>query len=163
MDPDNYLYHVTYYAHLGSIEEHGLNPEHSAKSIGGSALEAHKGESLFFTEAEGIDYWLSKSSDWAFHNHDEPMENGWIPVILRIPFPDDFEEDDDWVVDEVGEMDSGHDAFMIEASFAPDELELFYDGKWIPIGKWRDVDEEKSYDEGGYPVEDEENPFYWSP
>lgn len=162
MDHDDYIYHVTYYNHLGSIEAEGLDPER-AGSIGGVGLEGHKEGKVFFTEASGLNYWLSKSIDWAFHNYDDPMEQGWIPLILRFQIPHDFDENDSWIVDSVGTDDAGHCAYMAELSIPSEMLEIYYNGKWIPVDAWRGMDESSSYDDDGYPVDDDENPFYWVP
>ena len=74
-EDSRYLYHVTFLKDLDSIISGGLG---FGGRTGDFYAERSK-DKLFFTELDGVSYWMSKLEDRANAETDNP-EEGWIPV-----------------------------------------------------------------------------------
>lgn len=143
----DYAYHVTYYQNLESIDDHGLQTG-GGQSLGrGGGYQSHSTGSLFLTEESGIPFWYTRMEEWADHRSDNPLEDGLVPVVLRLHWPTDLQ----W--DELGSKDSRSDAFITSSKIDPEMIE-FYDGNgWQPISEWQSLDPYVAME-----VEEVENP-----
>lgn len=148
-----YLYHVTYFNRLEGIQEHGIIPG-ARESIGGAGLGKHKRGRVFITAPEGVKFWFGRADDWAYHNSDDMLEDGLVPVVLRFPEPDNLT--DDWI----GSREARAAAYMSTSEIPADEIEAYFDGTWYPVDEY-DLPPEEAFDEDGYFLESHKNPFYW--
>ena len=135
MDDDDYLYHVTYYANLGTIAARGLRPG-AGGGIGGSAYDAHRRGAIFLTEADGVFFWATRAEEWTESRSDDIEGDGLAPVLLRVEASkvERFCEDD-----ELGSRDARSDAYRCTTTISPDDLEV-----WAGVddeGEWVDVDD----------------------
>lgn len=162
-NPDNFYYHVTYFKNLDAIAEEGIAPDQTPAI--GSGYGAHKEGKVFLTVYQGVSFWHSRAEEWAYDTEDDDwFEDGYIPVILRVPASDEL--NDELEEDELGSQDSNRDAWMLEGSIEPDGIEVFYDGAWMPIEDWNAIDIDTAVqfheEDGGYHImlEDDDNPLY---
>jgi hypothetical protein len=133
-EDSRYLYHVTFLKDLDSIISGGLG----FGGRGGDFYADRSQDKLFFTELDGVSYWMSKLEDRANAETDNP-EEGWVPVVLRI---DDiyFWNDVDLQEDELGSKDSLSTAVYVEPTEyftkidAP-ELEIWDGDSWVPLDR----------------------------
>lgn len=132
-----FLYHVTTYRRLREIAERGLE-RGRARAIGASAYDDHARRGIFLTSAEGVFFWHSRAEDHAEHGSDDLLEDGVVPVVLRIDergIPDDRLEGDP-----IGTHDARADAWIAEGPIDPEYIEVFDGDDWIPIHEWRRID-----------------------
>lgn len=131
-----FLFHVTYYGRLGAIEEDGLVPGR-ARAIGGKAYDAHARSRVFLTEGEGIRFWFNRAKDHAEHNSDAPLDDGLVPVVLRI----DLRKIDESRIsnDEPGSGDAKHAAFFYPEAISADAIEVWNGEQWGPIDDMPDA------------------------
>jgi hypothetical protein len=169
-DPNDFYYHVTYFANLDSIAEEGITPG-NAPAIGTSQYDEHRKGNIFLTTAPGVIFWQSKSEEWAYSTSDDWYEEGLIPVVLRIPASEELNEELE--EDEPGTRDAAADAWVLKGSIDPEDIEVYYDGEWLPIEDWDEIDIDSTVDfvedseeddpeyEGYYEMKsDDENPLY---
>jgi len=153
-EQDEPLYHVTYSGRLDSISQKGLRAS-SGRSIGSRSYDKHAAKGIFLTEKDGVQYWYSKSEAFANHNSDNPLEDGLVPVVLKVS-PTGF-NDDDLVEDELGTEDSRSEAYIWSDQIAPKQLQVWDGSSWIPVDAWESIDllqafdEEEIEDENGEP------------
>lgn len=142
--PGQYIYHVTYIKNLDNIASSGLTPN-AESGIGGPALAGHKAGKVFLTDAGGVSFWLNRAEQFAYHNSDNPGEDGLVPVVLRM------REQADWKLklDDVGTDDSGSEAFSYAGSLNPDDLEAWDGTAWVSIYS-ASLDPMNYVDEEGY-------------
>jgi hypothetical protein len=155
LDP---LYHVTYYNRLGSISNAGLKPR-MARSIGAPGYDSHAQKGVFLTEKEGIKFWYSRAEDFANYNSDTPLEDGLVPVVLKID-PDGFDEEK-ILEDELGTKDSFNDAYIINDTISPDYIEVWDGTTWLSIQDWQDIDTTQAFDKEEIEGEDGEPEEYY--
>ncbi len=141
------LYHVTYASRLPDITEEGLRPN-APRSIGvGDMYDAHTKNRVFLTEGDGVYFWHNRAEDFAEHASDNPLEDGLVPVVLRVD-PDCIDYANELVSDELGTRDASADAFFIQAPMEPigsDCLEVFDGEEWVPLGT-ENLDLESAFD-----------------
>jgi GNAT superfamily N-acetyltransferase len=149
-----FLYHVTYLNRLNTIAEEGLLPN-SRPSIGGMAYDGHRQGKVFLTEAGGIPFWIDRARTFAGNNSDEPVAEGYIPVVLRCP-------NRDLGSDEAGTADACANAYYSVESLSPEDLQVWVGNRWDNLeGMWVDPEMYSQYgDEEGYFVQD--SPL-WNP
>ena len=139
--PD-WLYHITFLRNIESIQTAGLQ-------AGGTAnwQTYDVAGKLFFTSAGGIRTWLHKLSYIARDKSDTEVEDGLVPVVLRVPrkLLDDLEQDIE------GSRDGSADAFFTHKSVKPESIEIF-DGT-----VWTDVENVDEYTLRDYAVENSEH------
>lgn len=178
--PKDFLYHITYFANLDSISEEGITPGNDP-AIGTSQYDEHREGNIFLTEAPGVIFWHSKAEEWAYSTSDDWAEDGKVPVVLRVARDSEIGEDDEIIgtleelveEDEPGTRDAAADAWIFEGELGPEDIEVFYDGSWIPIEDWSDIDIDRSLEfvedsedsepeyTGYYQMKDDhENPLY---
>ncbi len=150
MDP---YFHATYTGRLEGIARHGLVVG-APRSIGAASYDAHAGQGVFVSGPAGVPYWYEKAQAFANDRSDDIVDDGLVPVVLRIYFDADELEDD-----EVANDESVHaDAFISPAAVAAAELEVWDGEEWIAIEYWEDIDPELGAewedddddDDGGY-------------
>ena len=139
------LYHVTYSGRLAGIAGAGLIPG-AAESIGGQTYAGHRKGAIFLTEPDGLSFWHEKAEEWAHHRSDDLLEDGLIPVVLRV-WPDV-----ECKHDEPGTRDAGSTAWKCLGRVEPDEIEIWSGVKWLPVDEYEDVDASAALDEDGYMV-----------
>jgi len=142
--PGKYIYHVTYLKNLDSIASGGLTPG-AESGIGGPALAGHKAGKVFLTDAKGVSFWVMRAEEFAYHNSDEPGEEGLIPCVLRM------REQADWKLklDDIGTDDSGSEAFYYNGTLMPDDIEVWNGSSWVSIYS-ANIDPMSQVDEEGY-------------
>jgi len=134
--PD-YLYHVTYLFNLPSIAQEGLMPSGGGPSVF-KEYEAYSAGWTHLTEAEGISYWSARIENHADANTEHP-EDGWVPVVLKIPIGRKTAKTDHLVLelDEVGTEDASADAWRTRSKIPAENIEY-----WEPaIGDWLEISE----------------------
>lgn len=152
-----YLYHVTTYRRLESIAEEGLRRGH-ARAIGAS-YDAHANRGIFLTEPDGIFFWFHRAENHAEHGSDDVLEDGVVPVVLRVDIED--LPDEELQSDELGTKDAHHDAWISEGPIDPEDIEVFDGEDWIPITDWEDLDPELGVEQ--VDQDDEDLPIYGFP
>lgn len=141
----SYLYHITYYRDLGSIDENGLRPG-SGRGIGSAVYDMNRQGMIFFSDAGGISFWAARAEEWGENRSDDVHGDGLVPVLLRV--------DEDKVLgcedDEEGSRDSRHDAFRCGTIVEPEDLEVWVgfddEGAWRPLEDWGDIPYEDAFD-----------------
>lgn len=122
---DNYLYHTTFLFYLSSIQEHGLVP-------GGQRnwQTYDTAGKLYFSDARGVFTWNYKLRDVAHAESDNPVEEGWIPITIRVSrkfMLSRVQEDPE------GSKDSGSMAYYTGKGVPPGRLELWTGNTWSPV------------------------------
>jgi hypothetical protein len=144
---DEYLYHVTYYGRLAPIAARGLRPG-QPRSIGGEVYDSHRKRRVFLTEGGGVFFWHSRTEAFAEHNSDNVIEDGLVPVVLRVRRAM-LEEDNDLELDEIGTSDSGgYESWMlVDNIILPEDIEVWNGRRWVSIDDWNSVDPTIALDE----------------
>ena len=134
-----HAYHVTYYKDLGSIEEAGLDPG-GGGAMGRGGYSGHSRGRLFMTEESGLFFWFGRMEEHASDLSDDPLEDGYVPVVLRFPEPEETE------TDEPGTRDATAESFYSEEGVGPEEIEVWDGSSWAPLSDWESVDPSGSFD-----------------
>ena len=126
-----YLYHVTYLGDLPSIQNSGL------QAGGGQTFETMENYSvgrLFFTDEDGLSFWNQRYGEWAEHRSDNPIEQRFIPITLRMPLSPELESN--LQQDELGTGDANAESFYVEDGYvAPEAIEAYDGTSWVPIAQ----------------------------
>jgi len=138
------LYHVTYHGRLPSIADHGLRPG-ERRSIGAAFYDRHRKGAIFLTEASGLSFWHERAEEWAHAQADNLIDEGYVPVVLRVPDPD-------CEYDEPGSRDAKHDAYRCLKAIDPKEIELWNGRAWVPVEDYDTLDPSDAADEEGFMV-----------
>lgn len=133
-EPGGPLYHVTFFRNLEGIAEDGLLPEGGGRQGLGSYGRAHKARGVFVSEAAGLIFWLSKAEDWANHRSDRVLDEGYVPVVLRVPRPPGELEED-----ELGAGDAREGAWILDG-VPPEDVDVWDGRAWRPVAEWGAVD-----------------------
>lgn len=121
------LYHVTYARNLEGIASSGLNPGRSSNF--GGAYRGHSSGRVFLCDFRSVKYWIHKIWDMAEANSDYPLEDGLIPIALKVKIPRGV----DLHVDEAGSRDSRGEAYFVEESIPASNI-MYWDGfSWDSI------------------------------
>ena len=158
---DDYLYHVTYVGSLPNIASGGLHPGGGVSF--GKGYSGYSAGKLFLTAWDGVGFWIDRLGDMANNRADNPVQDGLIPIVVRVP-DRAFEELED---DPVGSKDSMSDAYTTTESIHPSILEVWDGANWAPI---KNIDHkqlikeaydaaEKEYEDGEELVYLNENQF----
>lgn len=140
---DGPLYHVTYYNRLEGISEAGLRPG-MGRSIGAPAYDAHARKGIFLTEDDGVRFWYSKAEEFANHQSDNPLEDGLVPIVLRID-PAGFTEEE-LSDDALGTRDAMSGAYIHPIGIDPEYINVWDGSGWISVDDWQDIDIEQAFD-----------------
>ncbi|MCK5345854.1 MAG: hypothetical protein KAR20_20735 [Candidatus Heimdallarchaeota archaeon] len=144
---DEPLYHVTYANRLESISNAGLSPGNK-RSIGSSAYDSNSSKGTFLSEEDGVSFWFNKSEEFAEHNSDNPLEDGMVPVVLRVDFGG-IEDEEGLGEDEPGSVDSRSAAYIIQKSIQPEYIDVWSGTEWIPVDEYMSIDLESAFDIDG--------------
>lgn len=136
------LYHVTYLNRLDGISGAGLRSG-MGRSIGAPAYDAHAAKGVFLAEEDGVHFWFNRAEDFATHNSDNPLEDGLVPVVLRVN-PQGFSEDE-LADDELGSKDAMSDAY-IHPGIDPEHIDVWDGNSWIPVDDWDSIDPEQAFE-----------------
>jgi hypothetical protein len=148
----NWVYHITFFNNLGSIEKIGLVP-----SVCGALA---KGEDVggpgkvFMTHQGGIPYWYGQMEKHARDTSDEIFENGHVPIVTRFMEPREVMED------QSGTMDALNQSYYVEHEIAPDGIEIWNGNSWAPIYEWDAMDPSVALNLSHYIENDEEVESY---
>lgn len=143
------LYHVTYDGRLQGIEDEGLRPGRPP-AIGGASYEAHRQGAIFLTEESGVPYWYARAEQWAHHSSDNALEDGLIPVVLRVRLRRKCE------VDGLGTKDAGHEAYKCFETIPPKRIQVWNGEAWSDD---LEVEPSLAVDDEGFFLQDWENPL----
>jgi hypothetical protein len=122
-----YLYHITLVRNLDSIDEAGLQPGRSQNWPGYAHYAAGK---VFLTEGPAVRGWIHKITYSAGMDSDYPVQEGFIPVVLRVKrsaVPDAQED-----AKGSGDVRSGR-SYFVEEPVDPDDLEVYTPWGWEPL------------------------------
>jgi hypothetical protein len=124
--PDDFLYHSTFLFYLSSIQEVGLVP-------GGQRnwQTYDTAGKLYFSGAKGVYTWNYKLHDLALDKSDHPVEEGWIPITLRVPR--DALDEQRLLPDEEGTRDGGGQAYYTTQKVPADQIEIWTGSAWAPV------------------------------
>jgi hypothetical protein len=146
--PGPYLFHVTVAASLPSIAASGL------RSGGGEGLgqqyRGHTDRGVFFTEREGVGFWMSRTEQWAEHRSDDPFGEELVPVVLRTLADFEVERDDP------GTRDAAAGCWIGPAVKAED-LELWDGDAWVPVDEYEGLDLSSAFTFGEEPRDEEDD------
>lgn len=115
------LYHVTYARNLEGIGAQGLVPGRGSNF--GGAYRGHSSGRVFLCDFRSVKFWIGKLWDMAEANSDTPLEDGLIPVALKVKVPRGVEIH----VDEAGARDSRGGAFYVEDTIPASNI-AYWDG-----------------------------------
>jgi hypothetical protein len=123
--PDAYLYHTTFLFYLSQIQAHGLVP-------GGPKnwQTFDTAGKVYFSDAGGAFTWNYKLGDLARDKSDHPVEEGWVPITLRVSrefLGDQLQEDPE------GTRDGDATAYATRIKIPADQLEVWNGTAWSPI------------------------------
>jgi hypothetical protein len=147
-EDDNWLFHVTYYKDLPSVESVGLLPT-AGGALGQGGYAGHSHGRLFMAEEGGVPFWYERMEQHAEANSDNPYEDGYTPIVMRFIAPEHLQEDIP------GTDDSRAGSYFIEAEVPPDGMEVWNGNAWIPLYKWDTIDPVIAYDIDYYDDDDE--------
>jgi hypothetical protein len=138
----DWAYHVTFYNRLEAVADRGLLPVAGmhGSSMGKGGYAGHSQGKLFLTEEAGVPYWYGKGEDFANDASDNVLEEGYTPVVLRVPMPKSKK------VDELGSRDSRQEAWYVKRAIKPDKIEVWTGQRWAPVGDWDEIDQAIAYD-----------------
>lgn len=136
------LYHITFVNRLPHIGVRGLRPGEAA-SIGGEEFDPHREGAIFLTSEKGIPFWYETASEWAIDFADDPLADGFVPVVLAVEL-----QLETCTKDVAGTGDAGHRAYRCETVVDPDYIRVFSagetplaPGQWLPVTGLADLDE----------------------
>jgi 8-oxo-dGTP pyrophosphatase MutT (NUDIX family) len=128
------LYHITFLGRLASIAEEGL------VRGAGDTFQSYAGYArgwIFLTDEDALRGWFHKLHAIAESESDNPLEDGWIPVVLRVQQDVDAEEDPE------GSRDVPEGAsYRTREAIEPDALEVWNGHDWVPLDEWESIDPE---------------------
>ena len=158
MHVESQLYHITFHGRLRGIADVGLRPGRGSTFGGGYA--GHARGWTFLCDEDAVSGWFGKLRDIAESESDDPVEEGWVPVVIRLDNDGEYLEVED---DELGNRDViGGASYKTKEIVPPGDLEVWDGEEWIPLEEWESVDpelgvtrtiEEGEYDDEGEPVE----------
>jgi len=131
---DGPLYHVTFSGRLAGIAEDGLEPG------SGRTFQSFAGYArgwVFLTDEDGLRGWFYKIHGIAEGESDDPVDEGWVPVVLRTTRDVEVEDDPEGNRD-VSEGKSYRTREKIDA----DDLEVWTGHAWVPVDEWESLDPE---------------------
>lgn len=149
MNPPQRLYHVTHEGRLSRIATEGLLPG-QRRALGGRSYDSHVAGGVFLTGPSGLPFWYHAAEQWAHHEADDLVAEGWIPVVLRVTAYRCKE-------DELGSNDAGHPAFKCKEEIPPERIELWNGNEWLPIADYERLDPTLAVDDEGYVLPSRKN------
>jgi hypothetical protein len=126
------LYHVTFVKYLRGIAHRGLNPLSKSKGMAtgsNNPLCLRCEGRTFLTEEAGIKFWYGCLEAWAFHESDDPLAEGFTPVVLRIS-DDDVPEAH---IDEEGTNDARAEAWYVTSRIHHETIEVWTGARWACV------------------------------
>jgi hypothetical protein len=161
MSHRRYLYHVTFCRNLKAIARRGLRPGSKSgitddPSYGVPSLRFQARKSVFLSSANGVPFWFDSVVSIAQESSEaNASQEGWVPVILRVPPPNAR------VRDEIGTRDAKAIAYLVEGGVPPEVISIFAGDKlgWVPIAKQALVDTDSAVDESGAALNAVESPL----
>lgn len=128
-----WAYHVTYYHNLESISENGLNyKEFGGRNFEKPFLIRHSQTGNFFTlSLYGAREWISTLEEMANDRSDNPIEEGYIPVILKFKLNRNKQ-----IPDRYG----GENDRKTTSEINQNGLWVWSGRAWLPISEWDRVD-----------------------
>lgn len=135
--PEPY-FHTTYVNRLDSIAARGLVVG-AARSIGAAGYDAHAARGVFLSDADGVDHWFERAQAFGDDRSDNLLDDGLVPVVLRVWVDDP----DELVPDEVANQETIHadDNWISLAPIAPDAIDVWDGDAWLSVED-ADVDPE---------------------
>jgi len=118
-------YHVTYLKNLSNIAREGLVP--GRPSNFGPGYSGYSQGKLFFSDAGSVRFWAIRLGDLADNESDNPIEDGLIPVPLKVDLRADIYSD------EIGTRDSQGRSIYITQQIPPTIIHVFDGRRWLPI------------------------------
>lgn len=142
--PLEHLYHVTFAKSLPRIARGGLRPC-AGEGLGNGSLASHCARGVFYTEWAGLGFWFATLAALATRRSRDPLEDGLVPVTLRVVRKGRFEPD------EVGSDEAGAPSW-IGRPVAAARVELFDGARWVPVAEHDSLDLTRALeaDDDGY-------------
>lgn len=148
-NPPMRLYHVTHEGRLSRIATEGLLPG-QRRALGGRSYDAHVAGGVFLTGPSGLPFWYHVAEQWAHHEADDLLAEGWIPVVLRVVAHRCKD-------DSIGTRDARHPAFKCREEIPPERIELWNGSEWLPIADYERLDPTLAVDDEGYVLPSSQN------
>ena len=148
-----YVYHVTYASRLPSIAKLGLVPGRRPVMGGDFDDCIHCSKIIFFTEQRGLRKWVKFAQDAAYDSCQDFVRAKHIPIVCRVQRPKGL------ICDEPGSKDARAPAFCLKGSVPPSSIEVWVDGRWIPIRRAVSKIQPSRAVRSGWFLKDTENPF----
>ena len=142
------FYHCTYAKSLPAIARHGLRPG-LKPALMRAAPGNHRG--VYLSDWRGAAFWFQRLVDWAQNDSDNPVEDGLVPVVLKVVTLCDVMDD------ETGTRDSASTAVICPRPIVPGGLRVWDGNSWVRVSA--DVETslgtewtpDEDHPEGGYP------------
>jgi len=132
-DDDTYLYHVTYFRNIPSIATDGLVRSSGLRTNFADKSAWCEGK-VFLTTHDGVGYWYNIFENLASHYADSPLDEGFVPVVLKILVEkDDLDLHDDREAANVAQGEH----YFIEEDFEPEDLEVWDGYAWVALDEAR--------------------------
>lgn len=134
--PPDYLYHAT---HLGKIDDIVASER---LTLGGQSqfsggYDFHTRNRVFFTEYDGLRFWMNRMNLLGQHNSDYDSEDEaiyWTPVALRIMADAVYDEGVDFYPDALGTRDAGgNDSYYADKPIEIDYIEIWNGKGWVEL------------------------------
>jgi len=148
-----FVYHVTFARNLDSIDAQGLLPEASG-ALGRGGYGGHSSGRLFLTEQDGVDFWYERMEAVANDLSDDPLGEGFVPLVLRVPSYEEKMQED-----EAGTEDAGAQSWFMIEPIASDEVEVWDGEQWTTIDEFDPDVCELAFDDDGYFLYQDQNPL----
>ncbi len=148
--PVETYFHCTYAKNLSGIAKRGLVPS-ALPNLRRAAPGNFRG--VYLTEQDGLPVWFGKLEDWAWHDSDDPIGDGLVPVVLKVSTSCRLFED------ELGSSDARARAAICPRPIPPGAIRVWNGTSWIPVRDHADVDLTLAFDRDE--AEDEEDSPGW--
>jgi hypothetical protein len=129
--PVETYFHCTYAKNLAGIARRGLVPSPTPGLLRAVAKN-HRG--VYLTEPGGILFWFGRLENWAFNDSDDPLEDGLVPVVLKVTTACKLIED------ELGTEHARARAAVCPRPIPPGAIRVWDGTSWIPIRDHESID-----------------------
>lgn len=140
-DSPEWAYQVTFLRNLDSISSEGLLPGVGG-GIGIGAYSAWSKGKVFFGGPGSVSHWFERFEQHAQDRSDDPLEDGFVPVVMRFPMPEDPEHDEVAAKETI----SAQESYYVTDPVDPDDIEVWNGSSWIHVSDWESVDGSQAFD-----------------
>lgn len=124
---DDYFYHITYVGSLPAIAARGLCS--GTGTTFSKGYQSYSTGKIFLSEWDGVGFWVDRLGQMAENRSDNPVQDGLIPIVIRIPesVVPDVEED------VPGTHDANAGAWTTIQPISSSVLQVYDGASWTPV------------------------------